>query len=104
MSILQKIGGDRNVKGGKMLEPLVLAIILPQFLSNITWSGRAAKGKDRKIALSKYGNIVTLITSICHKIDASYEPDECTKDLKYKILKYAHNKYSDDTSSSEIIS
>lgn len=106
MTILQKLGSGGKLQGSKMLEALVHSIITPKMLSNVSWSGRAGKGKEKKIALSKYDNIIALITSLCQKSDDTYTSNECLKDLKYKILKYAYSKCNDDnvTSDSEIVS
>lgn len=100
-SVLQKIGGDGRVDGKKMLEELVNSIITPKMLSNITWSGRAGKGKDKKIALQKYKNIVALMTSLTGEFAAKYTTVQCLKDLKYKILKYAYDKHQEEIAASD---
>lgn len=96
MSILNKIGGESGkANGSKILEPLVLAIFEPKMLNRISWTGRAASGKAKKIAISKYSNILRLITNLCEKADSTYKSEECLYDLKYKIIKYAHAKYGE---------
>lgn len=98
--ILTKIGGEKgNAQGAKIVEPLVHALITPKMLATISWSGRSGKGKEKKIPFSKYNNTINLITSICNKADSKYTSDECVKDIKYKILKYAQGKYGDDDGS-----
>lgn len=79
-------------------------MIAPKFLPSISWSGRAGKGKERKIPLVKYGRIVSTICSLCNKADKNYGNEVCVKDLKYKILKYAPSKFAENDTESEIIS
>lgn len=94
-----KIGGDTGDNDrSKVLEPIVHALIAPILLSSISWSGRAGKGKSKKIALSKYAGIVRIICSLCQKADKSSDSEQCIKDIKYKIIKYAYEKYSDNNS------
>lgn len=89
-----KIGGDSgDSDGSKVLEPLVQALIAKSFLPSITWSGKTSKGKEMKIPLEKYTNILHLIYSLCRLSDESYLEDTCEHDMKYKIIKYAHTKY-----------
>lgn len=71
------------------------AIIGPTFSASISWSGRAAKGKERKIALQKYGKIVRIIGLICNKADYQYTAEMCNRDLKYKIIKYCQSRYGE---------
>lgn len=101
--ILQKIGGvDGKGNGPKVLEPLVHSIVEPKMLANISWTGRG-KGNEKKIPMSSHVNIIRLITSLCEKADSSYLPEKCTRDIKYKILKYAHSKYSSKDEESDCI-
>lgn len=97
-----RIGGESGVADGfAVLEAVVYCMIYPSFLSKISWTGRAGKGQPKKVALSKYANIVKLILEICQKADNSYGHDDCLEDLKYKIIKYAHSKYvNSDTATS----
>lgn len=86
-----QIGGDSgNVSGVTVLEPVVFSLITPVFLSEITWSGRSAKGQPNKIPLKRYGRVVSVITSMCNKADKHYSLDLCLKHLKSKVLKYAY--------------
>lgn len=97
-----KIGGENgNVAGVKVLEPVIFSLIAPAFLSQITWTGRAGKGQPNKVALKKYGRVVSMITSICSKADKFYGADRCLKDLKYKVIKYANKLAEADFSESE---
>lgn len=101
--ILTKIGGDTgDAEGGKVLEPLVHAIIAPKMLATISWSGRAGRGKE-KIPLQKYHNTVSLISSLCRKADTRYTHEKILQDVKYKILKYAAKYIEDDVQSSDQI-
>lgn len=93
--ILQTIGGSAGKSNGtKVLEPLVHALIAPNFLSNISWTGRG-KGKEKKIALNAYVKLLNLITVTLNKADKSYNQLKTENDLKYKIIKYATAKYGD---------
>lgn len=47
----------------------------------------------RKKALSKYFNIVNLITATTSKADTSYTNDKSTHKIKYTILKHAPMKF-----------
>lgn len=63
-------------------------------MAHTSWTGRAGKGQPRKIPLSKYANVVKLICDICCKADHDYSHERCLDDFKYKIIKYAHSKFS----------
>lgn len=96
MNILEKIGGTNgDVQGDAVIQPVYHAIIGPTFSASISWSGRAAKGKERKIALQKYGKIVRIIGLICNKADYQYTAEMCNRDLKYKIIKYCQSRYGE---------
>lgn len=100
--VLIKIGGENgNVAGVKVLEPVIFSLIAPAFLSETSWTGRAGKGQPNKIALKKYGRVVSMITSICNKADKFYGADTCLKDLKYKVIKYANKLAESNRSESE---
>lgn len=104
MNILTEIGGTgQNSDGSKVLEPIVHALIAPEFLPNISWSGRG-RGKELKIALSKYTRIINLIAEIVNMADGNFDHLRTLKDLKYKILKYAPAKYGskDRTNQSDV--
>lgn len=93
MKILTSIGGSNGKSNGsKIIELVVHSIIEPTFLPYISWSGRG-KEKDEKIALSKYSNIINLISLVMNKADKKFNQLETTKALKYKIIKYAPAKY-----------
>lgn len=100
MNVLQKIGGT-NVRGDLLIEPVYHAIIAPKFSASITWSGRAGKGKAKKIALSKYGRIVQIIASVCNKADERYTTEKCTRDLKYKVIKYSQSRFGESDNENE---
>lgn len=96
--ILKCIGGTAGKSNGaKVLEPLVHALITPTFLCSISWTGRG-KGKEKKIPLNGYVNVLNLITLIMNKADKSYNQLMVEKDLKYKIIKHATTKYGDSAS------
>lgn len=107
---MENIGGvSGQADGAKVVEPVMHALITPTFSASITWSGRSKKN-TKKVALSKYTQIVNVITSICNKADNSYTPDDCLKDIKYKVIKHAQGKFGQSTngettdSTDEIIS
>lgn len=92
---MKKIAGDDGTANGTaVLEAVVYCIIYPSFMAHTSWTGRAGKGQPRKIPLSKYANVVKLISDICCKADHDYSHERCLDDFKYKIIKYAHSKYS----------
>lgn len=98
---MTKIGGEKgDANGETVLEPLIHAIIVPQMLTKISWTGRAGRGKEKKVVLSKYGNILSLITSLCELADRTYKPMECTEHIKHRVLKYAA-KYLEENSSAK---
>lgn len=74
------------------MEPVVHALIAPDFLPSISWSGRG-RGKEEKIALSKYTKLINLIVETVIRADATFDNLQTIKSLKYKILKYAPAKY-----------
>lgn len=95
---MKKIGGDSGFNdGANFLEPVVHAIIEPAMLAKISWTGRGSKGKKDKIPMSKYVNILALITSLCQSADTDYDHDTCINDLKKKNLKYASSKYGEES-------
>lgn len=97
-----KIGGDSgDSDGSKVLQPIIHTLIATNLLPSITWSGRTSKGKEKKIPLEKYSNILRLIYSLCHLSDSSYPYQTCEHDLKYKVIKYAHGKYAHDKTTVE---
>lgn len=93
MKILTCIGGSRGKSNGsRIIEPVVHSVIEPAFLPSISWSGRGRE-KDEKIALSKYSNIINLISLVTNKADKNFTQLDTTKALKYKIIKYAPAKF-----------
>lgn len=88
------IGGTRgNSDGSKVLEPVVHALIEPNFLPSISWTGRG-RGKEVKIALSKYTRITNVITDVMNRADRKFDQTTTIKNLKYKIIKHAPTRYA----------
>lgn len=103
LNVLSEIGGTRgNSDGSKVLEPVVHALIAPVFLPSISWSGRG-RGKEIKISLSKYTRIINLIVETLNKSDRKFDHLKTTKDLKYRILKYAPAKFGQKEKDSEVL-
>lgn len=99
-NVLKFIGGvNGNNDGEKVLEPVVHSLISPKFLSSISWTGRG-RGKERKISLNFYENLVNLITLIVNKADTKFSQLKTLNTLKYKIIKYAQTKFGDRDPSS----
>lgn len=78
------------------------AIIEPTFLPSISWSGRG-RGKELKIALSKYTKIVNLIAEILNKADENFDQLKTIQCLKYKIIKYAPAKFGLKEKTNDVI-
>lgn len=103
MNVLHKIGGSNgDVRGDLLVQPVYHEIIELKFSASISWSGRAGRGKGKKIALSKYDRIVRMIASICNKADEHYTTEKCTRDLKYKVIKYSQSRFGESDNESEI--
>lgn len=101
MNTLVAIGGKTGkADGAKVLEPIVCSLIDRGFWSSISWSGRAGKGKEKKIALSKYMKVVRAVCILCQKADQQYKKEQCENDIKYKIIKYAYGKNTKNNSDS----
>lgn len=95
MKTLIVIGGESGTaEGDKVVGHIVHALISHVFLSDITWTGKAGKGKEKKIALEKYANIVRVIFSLCHNADRSYTLKNCQNGVIYKVLKHAYRTKS----------
>lgn len=95
MKTLIVIGGKSGTaEGDKVVGHIVQALISHVFLSDITWTGKAGKGKEKKIALEKYANIVRVIFSLCHNADHSYTLQKCRNAVIYKVLKHAYRAKS----------
>lgn len=90
MTVIGGTGG--NSDGTKVLEPVVHALIEPSFLPSISWTGRG-RGKEMKIALSKYTKITSMIIDVLNKADRKFDQTTTIKSLKYKIIKHAPTKY-----------
>lgn len=75
-----------------MIEAVVHTLIDPGFLPAISWSGRG-RGKEEKIALSKYSNVTKLIVEVMNKADRNFDQLKTLNALKYKVIKYAPAKY-----------
>lgn len=98
---MTEIGGTHsNSDGSKVLEPIVHALIAPEFLPSISWSGRG-RGKEVKIALTKYIRITNLIAEVVNLADGNFGQLRTLKDLKYKILKYAPAKFGSKDKSNQ---
>lgn len=99
---MEKIGGNSgDVDGSKIIESVYYSIFSPTFAANISWTGRAGAGKQKKLALDKYARIVKCIASICNAADRTYNMEKCKNDLKYKVIKYAVGKFRNDSGNCE---
>lgn len=87
------IGGESGSSDGlKVLEKIVHSLISPHYLPSVSWTGRG-KGNEKKVALSKFINVLYLITQSVNKADSSYNYDKSIQKLKYTILKHAPAKF-----------
>lgn len=84
------IGGATGAgKAYKHIKKIFAAIMALDVLSTFTWSGRG-KGIERKNAFEKYHNVQKLIFTVLNLIESNYSMDECIRDMKQKIFKYAY--------------
>lgn len=98
LNVIEAIGGTNGSADGlKVLEKIVHSLISSQFLPSISWTGRG-KGNERKIALSKYINLMNAITVTACKADVNFTSDKSTHKLKYTILKHAPSKFGKPSS------
>lgn len=73
----------------KILKRFLFSIIDRIFLANFTWTGKT-NGPERKIAFSKFENVLDLMFTLVKKNDEHY-PLKTLKDyLINRILKYAY--------------
>lgn len=70
------------------LKTLVHYIINPNFLPNISWTGRG-KGNERKIALSGFVHLIDFITALVTRADSKFTRQKVQKKITYAILKHA---------------
>lgn len=92
IKMLHKIGGASGRSDGtKVLRSIVGKLILPEFMSSISWTGKSG-GKGSKIKFSKYDNIIWLISTVCIAADKKFTEQMVIQDLKYKVLKYAYSR------------
>lgn len=100
MEILVEKGGKRGKSdGSKVVKPVVHALIAPEFLPLISWTGRG-NGKERKIALKKYTQIINLIVQVLKLADTNFDEAKTLQNLKYKIIKPAPANYGSKEKSS----
>lgn len=93
LNILTEIGGTKgNADGTKIIESIFHTIITPAFSPDISWTGRG-RGKEEKIALSKYSNITNVIAEVMQKADRRFDQLKTLNCLKYKVLKRAPGKF-----------
>lgn len=89
--VLKVIGGTTGLADGKkVLQAIVQSVIAPEFLSTISWTGRAASGKSKKIALETYKNVKMLFSDVAILADKKLTIEMVEHILKYKIIKYAY--------------
>lgn len=98
--MVEKGGKLGKSDGSKVLKPIVHALIEPEFLPSISWTGRG-NGKEQKIAFKKYTRTVNLIVEIMNLADGSYDETTTLRDLKYKIIKHAPANYGPKEKSSQ---
>lgn len=63
-------------------------LIIPECLSNFTWTGKSKKGT--KIAFKNFKNIQNLLIQTMQSIDDRYTPEIFKIDMVGHVLKYAH--------------
>lgn len=86
--VVKNVGGDRGASMvDDVIEPVVYALVEPEFLARVSWTGRG-KPNEKKIALSQYVNITNFITLTINKASGTTQT-EIIRLLKYKVLKYA---------------
>lgn len=86
-------GGKRGRSdGAKVLKPVVHALISPDFLPSISWTGRG-NAKEEKIALKNYTRTTNLIVEVLNYADRNFDESTTLKNLKYQIIKRAPANY-----------
>lgn len=63
-------------------------LIIPECLSNFTWTGKTKKGT--KIAFKNFKNIQKLLIQTMQSIDDRYSSETFKIDMVGHVLKYAH--------------
>lgn len=81
------------------MRSVVSKLILPEFMSAISWTGKSA-GKGPKIKFQKYTNIIQLISHVCISADRNLNEQMVVQDLKYKVIKYAYSRSQVSSTSS----
>lgn len=91
MNYLIGINGVRGTKkGSKIIKSVAQAIISGSLLKTYTWTGRSNSHDEEKKKLSVKKNVVGLIYDVVKAYDENYSRSECTKDMIYKVCKYAY--------------
>lgn len=93
---MQAIGSDGNSDGDTVVEKVVHSIISPPYLKDISWTGKG-KGKERKVALSRFNHVIDFIKSITLKAAKTFTEEDFKDRLIYGILKRAPAKYGSAT-------
>lgn len=82
-------GNDGNKNGADVILSIVNAVIEPSTLTVFSWSGKSGIKGATKNRFDGYTQIIGLFYSVCRLADRKYAYTDCTKDLTYKVFKYA---------------
>lgn len=89
--VFKVVGGTSGrANGRKVVQSIYETIISRDFLSSITWTGRAAKGKPKKERFEAFQHIIGFISELCILADKSLDNQKVEELLKYKVIKYAY--------------
>lgn len=91
LTALKKIGGSSGkANGTKVIRSVVNKLISPEFMAQISWTGKSSGGKPAKIKFQAYTAVIQLISDVCIIADRNLNEQTILNDLKYKVIKYAY--------------
>lgn len=90
VAALSIIGGTCGIgRADKVIVKIFHQVMTPELLSTFTWSGRG-EGNERKHSFKTYQNIQKSVFMVLKLVQNSYSMEQCIRDTKLKVLKYAY--------------